>query len=52
MMRHPHDGNMPWDAFWRQEAGVRHHWWFIALLIMAALLFIGVRPTGGFWLGR
>lgn len=43
---------MPWGIALQHDARDRHHWWFIALLIMAGLLVIGIRPTGGFLLGR
>jgi hypothetical protein len=39
---------MPWDILWRSDQEARHHWWFIAVLIAAVLLVIGVRATGGF----
>lgn len=47
MFRHPRYEDMPWDIQWRHDAGMRHHWWLIALLILTALLVIGVRATGG-----
>lgn len=47
MFRHPRHADTPWDIPWRHDAGVRHHWWFVVLLILATLLVIGVRATGG-----
>ena len=52
MIRHPRYLNMPWDIPWRHDAEARRHWWLIAVLIMAVLLLIGVRATGGSWLLR
>jgi hypothetical protein len=52
MLQHPRSREMPWDIAWRHDARARHHWWLIAVLIMAGLLLIGVRATGGFLLER
>jgi hypothetical protein len=52
MLQHPRSRVMPWDIDSRHDARAHHHWWFIAVLIMAGLLLIGVRATGGFLLER
>jgi hypothetical protein len=36
---------------WRPDAEIRHHWRFIAVLILAAVLLIGVRAAGELSLG-
>lgn len=47
MSRQQRYSGMPWDIPWQHDPVVRHQWWLIAVLILAALLLIGVRATGG-----
>jgi hypothetical protein len=35
---------MPWTTHWQSEVG-QHHWWLIALLLLAGIFLIGVRAT-------
>jgi hypothetical protein len=45
MFRQPRYLGMPRNH-WQAEVNQRHHWWLIALMLLAAIFVIGVRATG------